>query len=200
MTETSILPSGGRESTRVLGLAAVVVLAVAVYLALKSSALETPGAASLLPYQELVATLVGADQAMFADLTKQVIDVEGMRAVEGQWPDAGRLKVLTGFTWTASREGYFLNYLATPGGDPSAAAWLLVIQEPDPQAPVDPAPNDETHHRLADGTVLHVAIWTHRFGGRSTESLSGSPNGRLDASVDGPVSGARAESEVREAR
>jgi hypothetical protein len=166
MTGTSMIPSGGRENTRVLALAALVVLAVAVYLALRSSALESPGAASLLPYQELAATLVGADQALFADLTKQMVDVEAMRAAEGRWPDAGRLKSLTGFTWTASREGYFLNYLATPGGDPSAAAWLLVIQEPDPQAPVDPAPNDETHHRLSDGTVLHVSIWTHRFGGQ----------------------------------
>ena len=165
MSGTSIIPSGGREHTRVLALAALVVLAVAVYLALRSSALESPAAASL-PYQELVATLVGADQALFADLTKQMVDVEGMRAAEGRWPDAGRLKSLTGFTWTASREGYFLNYLATPGGDPSAAAWLLVLQEPDPQAAVDPAPNDETHHRLPDGTVLHVSIWTHRFGGQ----------------------------------
>lgn len=164
MTQTTILPAGGRESTRVLALAAVVVLAVAVYLALKSSALETPGTASLLPYQELVATLVGADQAMFADLTKQMVDVEALRAADGQWPDAGRLKSLTGFTWTASREGYFQNYLATPAADASSAAWLLVIQEPDPQAPIDPAPNDETHHRLPDGTVLHVSIWTHRFG------------------------------------
>ena len=166
MTSTTVIPSGGRESTRVLALAAIVVVAVAVYLALKSSALESPGAASLLPYQELVATLVGADQAMFADLTKQMIDVEGMRTADGRWPDAGRLTSLQGLTWTTSREGYFLNYLATPAADASAAAWLLVIQEPDPQAPIDPAPNDETHHRLPDGTVLHVSIWTHRFGGQ----------------------------------
>jgi hypothetical protein len=165
MTQTTIIPSGGRESTRVLALAALVVLAVAVYLALKSSALETPGA-SLLPYQELVATLVGADQTMFADLSKRMIDVEGARAAQGRWPEAGQLQTLPGFTWTASREGYFLNYLATPADDPAAAAWLLVIQEPDPQAPIDPAPNDETHHRLPDGTVLHVSIWTHRFGGQ----------------------------------
>ena len=166
MTETTIIPSGGRESTRVLSLAALVVVAVALYLALKSSALESPGAANLLPFQELVATLVGADQTMFADLTKRMADIEKMRAAQGQWPDAGRLETLPGFAWTATREGYFLNYLATPAGDAAAAAWLLVIQEPDPQAPVDPAPNDETHHRLPDGTVLHVAIWTHRFGGQ----------------------------------
>jgi len=166
MTSTTVIPSGGRESTRVLALAAMVVVAIAIYLALKSSALESPGAASLLPYQELVATLVGADQATFAVLTRQMIDVEGLRAAEGRWPDAGRLTSLPGFTWTASREGYFLNDLATPAADAAAAAWLLVIQEPDPQAPPDPAPNDETHHRLPDGTVLHVSIWTHRFGGQ----------------------------------
>jgi hypothetical protein len=103
---------------------------------------------------------------MFADLTKQMVAVEGMRAAEGRWPDGARLTSLQGLTWTGSREGYFLNYLATPSGDASAAAWLLVLQEPDPQAPVDPAPNDETHHRLPDGTVLHVSIWTHRFGGQ----------------------------------
>lgn len=166
MTQTTILGTGGRERAGVLGIAALVVVAVAVYLALKSSALETPGAGSLLPYQELVATLVSADQTMFADLTKEMLDVEALRATGGQWPDAGKLKSLPSFTWTASREGYYLNYLATPAEDVSAAAWLLVIQEPDPQAPADPAPNDETHHRLPDGTVLHVSIWTHRFGGQ----------------------------------
>jgi hypothetical protein len=166
MTPTTIVGSGGRERAGVLGLAALVVVGVAVYLALKSSALESPGAGNLLPYQELAATLVSADQTMFADLSKHMVDVEAMRAAGGQWPEAGQLKSLESFTWTASREGYFVNYLATPAGDVSAAAWLLVIQEPDPQAPIDPAPNDETHHRLPDGTVLHVSIWTHRFGGQ----------------------------------
>jgi hypothetical protein len=137
-----------------------------VYLALKSSALESPGAGNLLPYQELVATLVSADQTMFADLSKQMVEVESMRATAGQWPEADRLEGPADYTWTASREGYFLNYLATPAEDQSAAAWLMVLQEPDPQAPIDPAANDETHHRLPDGTVLHVSIWTHRFGGQ----------------------------------
>ena len=166
MTPTTLVSSGGRERAGVLGLAALVVLAIAVYLALKSSAVESPGAGSLLPYQELAATLINADQTMFADLTKQMLEIEALRAAQGRWPDAGRLEAPAGFRWTTSREGYFLNYLATPTDDGSAAAWLLVIQEPDPQAPTDPAPNDETHHRLPDGTVLHVSIWTHRFGGQ----------------------------------
>ena len=58
----------------------------------------------------------------------------------------------------------------------SARAFLLTLvlgvsvaaqpPQPPPPAPIDPAPNDETHHRLPDGTVLHVSIWTHRFGGQ----------------------------------
>jgi hypothetical protein len=32
--------------------------------------------------------------------------------------------------------------------------------------PPDPAPLDEEHHRLPDGTMLHTYIWTHRFGGQ----------------------------------
>ena len=44
--------------------------------------------------------------------------------------------------------------------DPSQPAWVLVILEPEPGAPADPAPNDETHHRLPDGTTLHVSIWS----------------------------------------
>ena len=37
-------------------------------------------------------------------------------------------------------------------------------QEPDPGAPPDPAREDEEHHRLTDGTMLHVSIWTHADG------------------------------------
>jgi hypothetical protein len=166
VTPTTLRGPASRERAGVLGLAALIVVTVAVYLALKASSLGTLGAGTLLPYQALVATLVSSDQAIFADLQRQMVDVEAMRAAGGAWPEAAKLANLPAYTWTASREGYFVNYLATPAEDVSAAAWLLMIQEPDPQAPPDPAPNDETHHRLPDGTVLHVSIWAHRFGGQ----------------------------------
>jgi hypothetical protein len=55
-------------------------------------------------------------------------------------------------------QGGTVNYVGIPN-EPSAAAWLLAILEPEAGAPPDPAPNDETHHRLPDGTTLHVSIW-----------------------------------------
>ncbi len=167
MTQTTILGTGGRERAGVLGIAALVVVAVAVYLALKSSALETPGAGSLLPYQELVATLVSADQTMFADLTKEMLDVEAL-ARDG-WTVARRRQVEKPSAASPGRHRVRATTSTTLRRPPRTCrrpAWLLVIQEPDPQAPADPAPNDETHHRLPDGTVLHVSIWTHRFGGQ----------------------------------
>jgi hypothetical protein len=52
---------------------------------------------------------------------------------------------------------------------PHASAFLLLVQEPDPLAPVDtgaPASgNDELHHRLPDGAILHVSIWMRKAGG-----------------------------------
>lgn len=66
-----------------------------------------------------------------------------------------------------------IDYLGLPAPPcPSTApAWLLAIQEPDPGAPPDRSPADEQHHRLADGTVLHVAVWSHREGSRVRAGL-----------------------------
>jgi hypothetical protein len=46
----------------------------------------------------------------------------------------------------------------------SAPAWLLLVQEPDRGAPPDPSAEDEEHHRLGDGAMLHVSIWVHPDG------------------------------------
>jgi hypothetical protein len=165
--KTQSIGRAGRERFGVLGLAALIVTMVGVYLALRSSALDGAGSGTLLPYQALVRNLVSSDQAMFGDFQKNLIEVEATRARTGRWPEAagpdGPTPPLS-YKWMGTREGLFLNYLAIPSDDVSAAAWLLVIQEPDPAAVPDPAPNDEEHHRLPDGTVLHVSIWTHRFG------------------------------------
>jgi hypothetical protein len=166
MTRTAIGGVGNRERFGVIGVAGLIVVTVAAYLALRSSAVESTAPGHLLPYQALVRTMPSSDQAMFEDLQRQVLEIEGARAQTGRWPAADALRVQPSHRWTHTREGFVLNYLATPSEEVSANAWLVVIQEPDPQAPVDTAPNDETHHRLPDGTVLHVTIWTRRFGGQ----------------------------------
>jgi len=166
MKSTPVGGSKSRERFGVIALGVLIIATVGIYLALRSSALESTGAAgSLMPYQTLVRDLPSSDQALYASLYGQFAGLENARAVTGKWPDAATLE-LASYAWSGARQGFYLNYLAKPASDVSAAAWLLVIQEPDPLATPDPAPNDETHHRLPDGTVLHVGVWSHRFGGQ----------------------------------
>jgi hypothetical protein len=176
VSASTVRGSAGRERAGVLSVAALIVVTIAVYLALRSTALETPGG-GLLPYQALVGTLVSTDQDTFADLYRELAEIEVLRAANGRWPEASSVRSLPSYTWTSARDGYFVNYLARPSGDVSAAGWLLVFQEPDPQAPPDTAPNDETHHRLPDGTVLHVSVWTHAFGGQLSPTFVRQPEG-----------------------
>ena len=171
--------SVARERFAILALAGLVVTLVAGYLLFRSSALGEGAGASLTPYQMLVRDLVSSEQLMFGRLQLAVIEAEAARAQTGRWPEPAALGGLPALlpiadeslpapacTWTRTQERGVINYLGRPTDDEAAAAWLLRIQEPDPNTPVDVAPNDEVHHRLPDGTVLHVTIWTHRFGGR----------------------------------
>ncbi len=185
---TPVGKPGNRERTAVLGLAVMVAIFVGIYLGLRSFAVDNGAGGSLLPYQMLVRDLVASDQAVFEHLRQGLLQAETARASTGQWPDAAivtRLQVATTSTdasislppyrWTRSQQNIVVNYLGLPEGDVSAAAWLLRVREPDPLAPGDPAPNDEEHHRLPDGTVLHVSIWTHRFGGQMKPDFFANP-------------------------
>ncbi len=185
---TPVGKSGNRERSVVLGLAAIVAVFVGIYLGLRSFAVDSGAGGSLLPYQLLVRDLVTSDQAVFAHLRQGLLQAESARASTGQWPDAAtvtQLQVATTSTdasislppykWTRSRQNILVNYLGLPEGDVSVPAWLLRVREPDPLAPGDPAPNDEEHHRLPDGTVLHVSIWTHRFGGQVKPDVFANP-------------------------
>jgi hypothetical protein len=158
---------GLRERAGVLALVGIVVTLVAVYLALNAASDGSDtGKGGLLPYQTLAGTLPESDRRTFLALREWLLTAEADRARTSRWPDAAWV-VLPGAEskWTRFERGVVTNYLGQPG-DPSQPAWLLEIQEPEPGTPPDPAPNDEEHHRLPDGTTLHVYVWTHPFGGQ----------------------------------
>lgn len=168
----AIGPSSGQERFRVLALGAAIVVLAAVYFGVRSPVAE-PG--RLLPYQMLMRDLVSADQAMFNVLKQSLLDAEATRNATGRWPDVPALSSLPNATpgpapspatyaWRVETQGVITHYVGVPGQDTSAPGWMIAIKEPEPGVPTDTAPNDEEHHRLLDGTVLHVSIWTHRFG------------------------------------
>jgi len=167
-------PSVRAETINVIKAALAIVLLVAAYIFRPSFGSQSPNLPSqygLLPYQQLIRDAPPNEQRIFRELQEGLLEAERIRAQTGRWPDVATLETegippfardptqKIGYTWTSVRQDWATNYLGVPS-DPSQPAWVLVILEPEPGTPADPAPNDETHHRLADGTTLHVSIWT----------------------------------------
>jgi hypothetical protein len=176
-------PSVRSETANVLRFAAILVAILWIYLASsapKGSAAETR---DLLPYQTLFRDLPAGEQRTFRELQEGLLEAEAVRSASGRWPAAPALAaqgippfapdpIAKGATcaWTLRQQGTLVNYLGLPAR-PHAPAWLLAVQEPEPGAPPDRTPPDAEHHRLADGTVLHVSIWSHRDGSKVAPGL-----------------------------
>ena len=155
----------GRERAGVFALAGVIVTLIIVYFALNATGGRRDDTRNLLPYQMLARTLPEPDQQQFRGILEQLLAAEAHRARTFGWPEPASLSLPgSGYTWTRLERGVITNYLGRPR-EASQPAWLLEIQEPEPGMAPDPAPNDEQHHRLPDGTTLHVFVWMHRFGG-----------------------------------
>lgn len=164
--------AGASERARVIVLAGLIVGAVAVYAVFRSS--DGSGTAKdLLPYQTLARTLPDAEQVVFRSIRQGLLDVEAQRARLSRWPSPAALASAgtapfsnaAAFTWQQFAQGVTVSYVGLPA-DPAAPAWMLTIQEPETNAPPDPSPNDDEHHRLPDGTTLHIYVWMHQYGGR----------------------------------
>lgn len=174
MSRQEVLSPGGttsRERARVFAGGGLIIGILVIYMALRATGTSS-NQRDLLPYQALVHTLPERDQRMYFTIREGLLAAESDRARLAHWPEPSMLVDHDvapfsdpGFRWNAFRQGVTINYVATPH-DPAVPAWLLVIQEPEPNAPPDPAPLDDEHHRLPDGTLLHIYVWTHQYGGR----------------------------------
>jgi hypothetical protein len=170
------------ELVQIIRVAAAIVLAVWIYLA---AALGDAGATrrDLLPYQTLIQNRPPAAQRIFREMQEGLLEAEGARSTTGSWPTAAALAEqgippfvrdptdkTANFNWQLIREGTFINYLGIPdrAGVP---AWLLLVQEPDAGVPPDQPYEDEQHHRLLDGTMLHVSTWSYSDGLRVPEKV-----------------------------
>jgi hypothetical protein len=166
-------PSLRAETLNVIKAAGAILVIVCAYVfrpAFGAPDIAAPAAAGLLPYQKLIRDSPPEEQRVFRELQEGLLEAERIRAETGRWPDVATLEAegIPPFTrdptqpieykWTSVRQDWATNYLGVPSRL-SGKAWVLVILEPEPGAPADPAPNDETHHRLPDGTMLHVSIW-----------------------------------------
>ena len=174
----------GRERAGIVVIALLVVGAVGFYVALRSGRGGDAPSSNLLPYQTLVRSLPAADQQMYTDIRRGLPALEDERARTTRWPEPVLLEAnsvppfagarAAGVEWQKFQRGVTVNYLGLPS-DPSMPAWLLAVQEPEPNSPPDPAPLDDEHHRLPDGTTLHIYVWMHRYGGRVAAAFNAQP-------------------------
>jgi len=165
-----------------------VVIAALVGFYLANTAWDTTGgvprANNLLPYQVLMRDRPAAEQRMFRELQEGLLEAERINVSGGNWPDPAAL-VADGippfasdptakgssYIWSILKRGTYVNYRGTPTAA-GAPAWLLLIQEPTPEAPPDPSPEDEEHHRISSTVMLHVSIWVHAGGASVGNALS----------------------------
>ena len=165
----------GAELAVVVRGAAIVGIAVWVYLAstLGGTSDRPP---SLLPFQGLVRDYPPEGQRMFRELHEGLLEAEIVRSTTGAWPAVESLAAdgippfapdptakSAVYRWLLLQAGSRVNYLGVPDR-PGAPAWLILIQEPEVGVPPDQTFEDEEHHRLLDGTMLHVSVWSRPNG------------------------------------
>lgn len=166
-----------RETLAVMRAGAIVFfgawLAIGLHAGAPPSA-DAYAANELLPWQRLFRDLDPGLQRSYRALEEGMTEAERTRSDAKQWPDVAALADdaippfapdpidKAHYAWSMSREGLVVNYRGRPAAGSVAPELLCVIQEPEPGA-VDlssqAAVQDETHHVLLDGTLLHVTFW-----------------------------------------
>ncbi len=142
---------------------------------------------NLLPFQQMIVTRPTTEQRTFRELQEGLLEAEMRRSETGLWPETAAMAEegvppftfdptrKTGpYEWRMLTDGIYVNYVGLPERteDP---AWLVVISEPIPGAPPDLAAVDEEHHRLIDGTMLHISTWVRTDGEPLREGVASAP-------------------------
>jgi hypothetical protein len=175
--------SARAELFAVARVAMAIVAGVWMFLATQFTGANTPaGRRNLLPFQKLMADRPSAEQRMFRELQEALLEGERIRSTSGSWPDVQALAAdgippfaadptrRDPYHWERFQSGTIVNYLGLPD-TPNAPAWLLFVQEPEPGVPPDQAFEDEEHHRLTTGAMLHVSTWVHEHAGAITKGI-----------------------------
>jgi hypothetical protein len=158
-------PSARREAGLVLAISAAIAGGALLVIAPGSGAGTGPRAGDLLPFQVRFRDAPPAVERMYRETQEGLLEAERRRAATKAWPAVATLAAdgippfalaRPPYHWTLVRDDVFVDYLGL--SDAGGPAFLVLVQEPDPNTS-DASPSDEVHHRLADGTLLHVSIW-----------------------------------------
>jgi hypothetical protein len=133
-----------------------------------------------LPSQVLFRDLPSGEQRIFREMQEGAGEALARRATADEWPSvealaaegippfAADLLDKSHLSWTIRHDGLLWQYVGVPSETTTNPAFLISIQEPDPQTGEKPAPGvvDEEHQLLPDGRLLHVTHWVGRASAR----------------------------------
>jgi hypothetical protein len=171
-------PSKCDEGATVLLVAGLVLLCMVYTVAFERSwgsaveSGETSGG-GLMSYQVLFRNLPGNEQRVFREMQEGSLEILRIHGDASTWPDvdalarggvppfAPDLLDKSGMRWRLRRSGLVSQYLGVPAAVDSEPAFMLMIQEPDPQTGEKAVAGvvDEEHQLLTDGRLLHVTYW-----------------------------------------
>ena len=171
----AVVPLSARSELLIVVRAAMAIaVGVWIYLASTASSIGVVGQRNLLPFQKLIADRPAEEQRTFRELQEGLLEIEAARTAARAWPPTESLAAdgvppfardptrRASIAWQRLQSGTTVNYLGLPGD--AGPAWLLLIQEPEPGVPPDQTFEDEEHHRLSSGVMLHVSTWVHQDG------------------------------------
>jgi hypothetical protein len=152
-----------------------VAYASALVLSAETYTARAPGAAPAslaTPFERRFQDLASEDQRIFRSIQEGVVEAERVRSSSGRWPSADALARAgvppfapdpldrARYAWQSVDAPQKASYLGVPAAGSGRACFFALIVEPDPGTPADPlAREDEIHHRLGDGTMIHVTVW-----------------------------------------
>ena len=128
-------------------------------------------ASTTTPDIELFRDLDADAQRVYRASLEGLTEAEDGRSKSGDWPSVEQLAARrippfapdpldrAGYHWKLLKDGALINYVGAPT-DAQRPSFVISILEPDPSVAADPqAVSDETHHKLRDGTMLHVGVY-----------------------------------------
>lgn len=108
------------------------------------------------------------EQRMYRRALEGLAEAEDVRAATGAWPTVEELARRgiapfapdpidrANYRWRLVRDKLVVSYVGIPSADRPALVISAIEPEPGAGEVVDV---DETHHRLPDGTMIHVGVW-----------------------------------------
>ncbi len=164
----SVQPPSVQRETKHVGLA-LLQIAVVSAIAVNASRPTKADPASGLQADEIgFGTLDADDQRLFRATLEGLTELEDARNATGSWPAIETLATRgvppfedpidrSGYRWSKISDKLVTNYLGIPK-DAARSTFVIAVVEPEAGA-AEVVDEDETHHKLTDGTMIHVGIY-----------------------------------------